>query len=143
MGFLQWIQEQAEWGQWVLGGDFNLISNLEEKKGGRRTMDKFQEAFSECLAQGPLVDVETGSGWFTWNNKCGGEYLVASHLDRFLVSENVMHSTRDILDDVLPTNGSYHWPINLSWDWSCSPRGKPFHFESFWMEQKDFKDLVS
>ena len=50
MGFLQWIQEQAEQGQWVLGGNFNLIANLEEKKGGRRTMDKFQEAFSECLA---------------------------------------------------------------------------------------------
>ena len=62
MGFLQWLQDQAEQGQWVLGGDFNLIANLEEKKGGRRTMDKFQEPFSECLARGPLVDMETGSG---------------------------------------------------------------------------------
>ena len=86
MGFLQWIQEQAELGQWVLGGDFNLIANLEEKKGGRWTMDKFQEAFSECLARGPLVDVEMGNGWFTWNNKQGREHLVASRLDRFLVS---------------------------------------------------------
>ena len=65
MSFLKWLQEQAEQGPWVLGGDFNLIANLGEKKGGRRTVDKFQEAFSEFLARGPLVDVETGSGWFT------------------------------------------------------------------------------
>ena len=125
MGFLQWIQDQAERGQWVLGGDFNLIANLEEKKGERRTMDKFQEAFSEYLARGPLVDVETGSGWFTWNNKRGGEHLVASHLDRFLVSENVMHSTGEIMAAVLPANGSDHWPISLSWDGTGSPEGNP------------------
>ena len=93
MDFLNWLQEQAKQGSWVLGGDFNLIANLGEKKGGRRALDKYQKAFSEFLAQSSLVDVETGSGWFTWNNKRGEEYLVASRLDRFLVSENVMHST--------------------------------------------------
>ena len=43
---------------------------------------------------------------------------------------------------VLPANGSDHWPISLHWDGTGSPRGKPFRFESFWMEHKDFKDLV-
>ena len=76
-------------------------------------MDTFQEAFSECLARGPLVDVETGDGWYTWNNKRGGENLVASRLDRFLVSEAIMNSTGDILASVLPANGSDHWPISL------------------------------
>ena len=89
------------------------------------------------------MDMETGCGWFTWNNKRGGEHLVTSRLDHFLVSENVMHSMGEILADVLPTTGSDHRPISLSWDWSCSPRGEPFHFESLWMEHKDFKDLVS
>ena len=131
LGFLQWIQEQAEHGQWVIGGDFNLIVNLEEKNGGRRTMDKFQEAFRECLARGLLIDVETGNGWFTWNNKRGGEHLVASRLDRFLVAENIMHSTGDFMAAVLLANGSDHWPISLHWDGTGSPRGKPFRFERF------------
>ena len=116
MDFLNWLQDQAKQGSWVLGGDFNLIANLGEKKGGRRALDKFQEAFSEFLARGSLVNMETGSGWFTWNNKRGGEYLVASRLDRFLVSENIMHSMGEILANVLPANGSDHWPISLSWD---------------------------
>ena len=142
LGFLQWIQGLAGQEPWVLGGDFNLIANLEEKKGGQRALDNFQEAFRECLARGPLVDVETGNGWFTWNNKRGGEHLVASRLDRFLVAENIMHSTGDFMAAVLPANGSDHWPISLHWDGTGSPRGKPFRFESFWMEHKDFKDLV-
>ena len=50
MDLLNWLKEQAEQGSWVLGGDFNLITNLGEKKGGRRSLDKYQEAFSEFLA---------------------------------------------------------------------------------------------
>ena len=105
-------------------------------------MDNFQEALRECLARGPLIDVETGNGWFTWKNKREGEHLVASRLDHFLVAENIMHSTGDFMAPVLPANGSDHWPINLHWDGIGSPKGKPFRFESFWMEHKDFKDLV-
>ena len=59
------------------------------------------------------------------------------------MSENVMYSTGGIMADVLPMNVSDHWPISLSWDWTGSPRGKPFRFESFWMEHKDFKELVA
>ena len=40
--FLSWLKGQTEAGNWVIGGDFNLIANLGEKKGGRRTLDKDQ-----------------------------------------------------------------------------------------------------
>ena len=62
MDFLNWLKEKIEIGTWVLGGDFNLIANLGEKKGGRRFLDKYQEAFSEFLSQSSLVDVEIGNG---------------------------------------------------------------------------------
>ena len=76
-----------------MGGDFNLIANLGEKKGGRRTLDKFQEAFGIFQAQSSFVDMQIGNGWYTWNNKHGGEHLVASLLDGFLVSESILHDT--------------------------------------------------
>ena len=71
--FLGWVKGQDEVGSWVIGGDFNLISNLEEKKGGRHLLDKYQEKFSDFLAQSPLVDLEESNRWFTWNNKRGGD----------------------------------------------------------------------
>ena len=46
------------------------------------------------------------------------------------------------MTEVLPAVGSDHWAICLRWDWSCSTMRKPFQFEQFWMEHKDFKDLV-
>ena len=105
-------------------------------------MDKFQEAFGIFQAQSLFMDMETGNGWYTWNNKRGGEHLVASRLDRFLVSESILHDTGEIMTKVLPVAGSDHWPICLHWDWTCSTLRKPFRFEQFWIEHKDFKDLV-
>ena len=101
MDLLNWFKEQSERGTWVLGGDFNLIANLGEKKGGRRSLDKYQEAFCEFLSQSSLVDVEIGNLWYTSNNKRGGEHLVGSCLDRFLVSENIMHNMREIMGNIL------------------------------------------
>jgi len=47
-----------------------------------------------------------------------------------------------LLASVLPSVGSDHWPISLQWDWSSEALRKPFRFEQFWLEHKDFKDLV-
>ena len=108
LDFLGWVKDQFETGNWVIGGDFNLISNLGEKKGGRRSLDKFQEAFNDFLTQIPMVDMETGNGWFTWKNKSGGDQLVSLHFDRFLVSKHIVYGTGEIRTDVLPTAGSDH-----------------------------------
>ena len=106
--FLNWTKHQSEGGIWVMGGDFNLIANLGEKKGGRRTLDKYQEAFCDFQAQSSFVDLETRNSWYTWNNKWGGEHLVASRLDRFLVSKNIVHGMGEIMADILPVAGSNH-----------------------------------
>ena len=79
--FLNWIKVQTEVINCVIGGDFNLIANLGENKGGRRILDKYQEAFYEFPSQSPLVDLEMGNRWYTCNNKRGGEPLVASLLE--------------------------------------------------------------
>ena len=97
-----------------MGGDFNLIYNLGEKKGGQRTLDRYQEAFGTFQARSSFVDMETGNGWYMWNNEHGGEHLVASCLDRFLVSESILHDTREIMTEVLLAAGSDHWPIGPS-----------------------------
>ena len=77
LDFLGWFKGITEIGNWVIGGDFNLISNLWEKKGGRRSLDKYQEAFYNFLTQSPMIDMETGNDWFTWNKEHRGEHLVS------------------------------------------------------------------
>ena len=97
----------------MIGSDFNLITSLSEKKGGKRDLDRFQEAFGEILTRSSLLDVETGNGWYTWNNKRGDSHLVASRLDRFLISEDISHGRGEVNSSVLPSARSDHWPIIL------------------------------
>ena len=49
---------------WIMGGDFNLIFSLGEKKGGRWSLDILQESFRDYIEQSQLVDMETRNGWF-------------------------------------------------------------------------------
>ena len=38
---LRWLDPLAKEGRWIVGGYFNLITALREKKGGRRVLDKY------------------------------------------------------------------------------------------------------
>lgn len=111
--FLEWRTGQAFTSSWVIGGDFNLIALLSENKGGKRDSDRFQEAFSEILTRSSLLDAETRNGWYTWKNKRGGSHLVASKLDRFLITEGISHGRGEVNSSVMPSAGSDHWPIIL------------------------------
>ena len=69
---LRWLSASASTRNQIIGGYFNLITSLREKKGGKRMLDKCQNDFRETLVNSSLVDLETGDGWFTWNNRRGG-----------------------------------------------------------------------
>jgi len=58
---------------WTLGGDFNMIKSLLEKKGGTRALGKDSLAFQTFINKMKLVDIVMSNGIFTWNNKKGGE----------------------------------------------------------------------
>lgn len=71
---------------WLLAGDFNLITSLEEKKGGMRREELEIEKFSDIQEELHLVDIPTINGKYTWNNRQGGNRKITSHLDRFLAT---------------------------------------------------------
>ena len=60
------------------------------------------------------MDLETGDGWFTWNNRRDDDHLVASRLDRFMVIESMVRGVGEIRANVIPTSGSDHCPMCLS-----------------------------
>ena len=43
------IKEIVDEKPWILGGDFNLIKNLEEKKGGIRNLNPASDQFNELI----------------------------------------------------------------------------------------------
>jgi len=90
-----------------------------------------------------LVDITTNNGIFTWNNKGGGESQVASKLDRFMISEDLMLNNKEISARILPFGGSDHWPIYMEVQSISTPRNRPFRFENIWLSHPDFNSNIT
>eukprot|EP00253_Pinus_taeda_P022337 PITA_22337 len=113
----------------VIEGDFNMIRSLLEKKGGTRALIKDVAAFQIFSENMKLIDIETNNGLCTWNNKRGGNSQVASKLDRFMISEDLMLLDKEIMAEILPFSGSDHWPVLMEIKGIGTPRNRPFRFQ--------------
>jgi hypothetical protein len=116
-----------------MGGDFNMIKSLLEKKGGARSMDLENEAFGTLIENLRLIDIPTRSGLFTWNNERGNDKRITVRLDIFLVTKTSFQPKHALSMDVLPYFGSDHWPVFLEWKQILKKGPKPFHFEKLWL----------
>eukprot|EP00253_Pinus_taeda_P009145 PITA_09145 len=96
---------------WISGGDFNIITSLTEKKGGRMKLEEDSSGLKEFIQNHQLIDMQTSNGLFTWTNKRRGPHHIASRLDRFLISDNAIHLGGALHASILPQGGSDHWPI--------------------------------
>lgn len=115
----------------LTGGDFNMITRLEEKLGGRGKLEKESNEFKVYIQQNRLIDLPFDNDIFTWNNKRYGSQQIASRLDSFLISDNFIHLGGDICASILHVAGSDHWPISLQWKNPGNINIKPFKFEDF------------
>lgn len=118
---------------WIIGGDFNMIRTVGEKKGGVRRPDQNMEEFNEMIIEQRLVDIPTTNGVHTWNNRRGGRNQIASRLDRFLLSEQILNRDVFIEAKIFPALGLDHWSIRLEIDIKKNNGKKPFRFEAFWL----------
>jgi hypothetical protein len=62
---------------WILGGDFNMVCHLEEKRGRTHRLEAESGHFQALIDKLCLIDLETQNGLFTWSNRCLGSQQVA------------------------------------------------------------------
>eukprot|EP00253_Pinus_taeda_P035907 PITA_35907 len=86
-----------------------MIRVLGEKKGGIRRPAQSMEEFNEMITDQRLVDIPTTNGVHTWNNRRGGRNEIASRLDRFLLSEQILNRDVFIEAKILPGLGVEEW----------------------------------
>ncbi|MCI15886.1 cysteine-rich receptor-like protein kinase [Trifolium medium] len=94
-----------EHGEWCLGGDFNSIMKVGERRGSSGTWGHTERAeFAHFIDILEVVDIPVTGNKFTWFNSDGS---VMSRLNRFLLSEgfiekgnisNLWVGDRDISD---------------------------------------------
>eukprot|EP00253_Pinus_taeda_P005917 PITA_05917 len=142
LDFLVDLQARHQGLPWVIGGDFNMIRSLSEKNGCTRALNKYSSTFQIFLVDMKLVDIDTNNGFCTWNNKRGGNSQVASKLDRFMISEDLMLLDKEIMAEILPFGGSDHWPVQMEIKGIGTPRNRPFRFENIWLSHPDFSSSI-
>eukprot|EP00253_Pinus_taeda_P010679 PITA_10679 len=127
---------------WISGGDYNMITSKEEKKGSRSNTNNEDSLLKDFINSNWLMDIPTSNGIFTWTNKRAGVQQIASRLDRFLISDNATHIGGEFTASILPFSGSDHWPIELQWNRPGNNLRCPFCFEEFWLSHPKFDKLV-
>eukprot|EP00253_Pinus_taeda_P027174 PITA_27174 len=127
---------------WVAGGDFNMIASLEERQGGRCRINRDGSLLKDFINTNWLIDIPTSNGLYTWTNKRVNPMQISSRLDRFLISDNAVHTGGEFIANIVPFFRSDHWPIGLHWNRPGSDIKRPFRFEAFWLSHPEFKDFI-
>jgi exonuclease III len=136
---LSYLSSLTQHNRWIVGGDFNIIRSLEEKKGGSRRLDQESSDFNGLIDDLHLIDLEAGNDTYTWTNRRTGIHQIACKLDRFLISETIMMEGTTMESTIMNLSGSDHWPIQLWLDVPATTGKKPFRFEQFWLDHPDFQ----
>ncbi|WOL16390.1 hypothetical protein Cni_G25177 [Canna indica] len=120
-------------------GDFNAISSLDEKQGGRQKSPSSVAEFIDFINMAGLVDLDYIGPKFTWNNKSISGALIQERLDRGLATGPWRHlypmSLIHHLDDV----GSDHRPLMLISNPITNNRHRRFKFQERWCSSEAVK----
>lgn len=126
----------------ILGGDFNAISDLEEKSEGIFPNNKITEDFASFIQNMSLIDRKTQNGPFNWSNMRKDFSQIAERLDHFLVSKNWIESALEFFSLVFPNVGFDHFPILFSIFEDRASHKIPFKFEPMWLWDPTFLPLL-
>ncbi|KAL4385916.1 hypothetical protein GQ457_09G028800 [Hibiscus cannabinus] len=122
----------------LLGGDFNIVRNAEEKVG-MVTQWGAMKAFSDFIDDLSLIDLPLHGGKFTWSNL--RDIPSTSRIDRYLLSHEIAIAWPSLIQQVLPRGISDHNPISLSI--SAAQWGpKPFKWFDHWAENQQFSKII-
>nr|XP_009596645.1 uncharacterized protein LOC104092693 [Nicotiana tomentosiformis] len=127
---------------WVVGGDFNVILNEEEKIGGLPVYTPEYEDFAFCINSCGLFDNGYKGSPFTWWNGRPNAECIFKRLDKILV--NMQFQTFFPITEVehLIRTNSDHAPLLMCCRDQTLQFAKPFRFLNFWTKHQSFLEIV-
>ncbi|XP_071920627.1 uncharacterized protein [Coffea arabica] len=123
-------------GPWLLAGDFNVISSMEERAGGSPANERNMEEFNDSIGNCGLTEVPFDGSVFTWTNG-----RVWQRLDRALMNQDWAGGYEFSHVSHLCRGRSDHAPLLIS----CQNGGsikRPFKFLNVWRRHSGFLEVV-
>lgn len=127
---------------WLVGGDFNAIMFVHEKKRGSSCIHSQMSGFRKVMEDCGLNDLMFVGDKFTWFNKRQDNELIFARLDRFLCTRDWHHLYPTAKVRILDLYGSDYRPIFIKLcPTVCATDRKSsqiFYFENKWILEDDF-----
>eukprot|EP00253_Pinus_taeda_P010548 PITA_10548 len=128
--------------QIIIGGDMNLIRQVEEKFGGNFHPDPFRDRLETIIQTFNLIDTPLSNGKFTWSNKRTGPQNIKERLDRFLIHERLASNFQAIKSHTVHGTASDHKAVTLSLSKGSNFGPLPFKYNKHWDSHEEFCALV-
>jgi hypothetical protein len=130
---------------WMLAGDFNDISSIEEKRGGVRASERRCSNFKDRINNCKLIEMGSGGPKFTWRGPLyhGGQRIF-ERLDRALCNDLWRLDFPNGYVKVLTRlEFSDHHPLLISPIEVPHPQvPKQFYFESAWILNDSYNNMI-
>ncbi|XP_039003534.1 uncharacterized protein LOC120130342 [Hibiscus syriacus] len=123
---------------WLLGGDFNVISNYGERQGGSQWRHGVCAKFGEFMFDTGLIDMGFSGPKFTWKRR-----TLSQRLDRCICNAEWYHYFENSDVFHLQKLGSDHRPILLKFgEQQEASHNRPFRYIDAWSDHQDFQNLL-
>lgn len=126
-------------GPWMIGGDFNAIRRVSEKKGGSARISGVCELFNGWFHRNHLMEPVFKGPQYTWSRG-----NLSKRLDRVICNEEWMMMNDEAEVFHLPKLNSDHRPVMFRCKKynSASTGVKPFRFLAPWLTDERFQPFV-
>ncbi|PKU87932.1 hypothetical protein MA16_Dca007874 [Dendrobium catenatum] len=122
---------------WMVGGDFNCISNCSERIGGKPPNFLAMEDFNDMILNCNLHDIGFSGSGFTWNRG-----TMWQRLDRILLNDHWISVFSNTHIEHLSRTLSDHSPLLLNVLNNNSNFVHPFRFQNMWLLDDRFENIV-
>ncbi|XP_016454638.1 uncharacterized protein LOC107778834 [Nicotiana tabacum] len=127
---------------WIVGSNFNVIWDEEEKFGGLPVHMNEVIDFRHCVNTCNLFDIGFKWSIYTWWNGRAEDDCIFKRLDRVLTNVEFQQSFPGLEINHLSKIGSDHIPLQLNTSANTVPIKKSFGFLNNWTKHELFIDAV-
>ncbi|CAI9090064.1 OLC1v1024754C1 [Oldenlandia corymbosa var. corymbosa] len=140
-----WVLPSKDWNNdgvpWVVGGDYNVIRNLEEYEGSSQQDMGALDEFNDLINDGNLLELPPDGNLHTWKGmRQNGRVL--KRLDRLLFTQEWLTLFPVALIHHLNRSTSDHAPLLLQYKAEMEAKPRLFRFQKMWLQRNNFLEVV-
>ncbi|XP_071939955.1 uncharacterized protein [Coffea arabica] len=126
------LRDKPAFNPWFLVGDFNVITNTEDKRDGLPLRPSEGLDFLNFMALAGVSDAGFSGSRYTRCNNRSGTARIWKHLDRLLLCGRALELPYQFMVQHLGRDPSDHAPLLLSVDTRLDNKPRPFRFLNVW-----------